>query len=223
VRVHGSCGGRSYGAGRRLVQLVALFLLLASAPSFAADRLVLAFGDSLTAGYGLKQSESYPAKLEAALRRSGIPATVHNGGVSGETTAGGRARLAWQLQGLKAKPDLIILELGANDMLRGMDPGAARANLDAMLVELKRRRIPVLLTGMLAAPNLGAAYRRQFDAVYPALARKHGVAFYPFFMRGVAGDPRLLQPDGLHPTAKGVPVIVRGLLPQVKTALAARR
>lgn len=222
MRVHGSCGGRSYGAARRLVQLAALFLLF-SAPALAADRLVLAFGDSLTAGYGLKPAASYPVRLEAALRGAGIAAKVHNGGVSGETTASGRARLGWQLRGLKAKPDLVILELGANDMLRGLDPSLARANLDAMLVELKRRRIRVLLTGMLAAPNLGAPYRRRFDAIYPALARKHGVTFYPFFMKGVAGNPRLLQSDGLHPTAQGVTIIVRGLLPQVKTALAAAR
>lgn len=221
--MHGSYGARSYGAVPRLVQFAAIFLLLFSAPAHAADRLVLAFGDSLTAGYGLKPAESYPVRLEAALRGAGIAVKVHNGGVSGETTASGRARLGWQLQGLKAKPDLVILELGANDMLRGLDPALARANLDAMLTELRRRRIPVLLTGMLAAPNLGAPYRRRFDAIFPALARKHGVAFYPFFMRGVAGNPRLLQPDGLHPTARGVTVIVRGLLPQVKTALAAAR
>ena len=184
---------------------------------------MLAFGDSLTAGYGLKPAETYPIRLEAALRSSGIAAKVHNGGVSGETTAAGRARLAWQLQGLKAKPDLVILELGANDMLRGLSPAQSLVNIDAMLVELKRRRIPVLLTGMLAAPNLGAPYRRRFDAIYPALARKHGVALYPFFMRGVAGNPKLLQRDGLHPTAQGVMVIVRGLLPQVKTVLVAAR
>lgn len=223
MRVHGSSGERSYGAGRRLVQFATLFLLFFSAPAAAADKLVLAFGDSLTAGYGLKPADSYPVRLEAALRSAGISTKVHNGGVSGETTASGRARLAWQLRGLKAKPDLVIIELGANDMLRGLDPGLARTNLDAMLVELKRRRIPVLLTGMLAAPNLGAPYRRRFDAIYPALARKHGVAFYPFFMKGVAGNPRLLQPDGLHPTACGATIIVRGLLPQVKTALAAAR
>ena len=203
--------------------MAALFLLLLSTPALAADKLVLAFGDSLTAGYGVKPADSYPVRLERALRGGGIAAKVHNGGVSGETTAGGRARLGWQLRGIKAKPDLVILELGANDMLRGLDPGLTRANLDAMLAELKRRRIPVLLTGMLAAPNLGTPYRRRFDAIYPDLARKHGIAFYPFFMKGVAGNPRLLQPDGLHPTARGIAIIVRGLLPQVKTALAAPR
>jgi acyl-CoA thioesterase-1 len=192
-------------------------------PALAADKLVLAFGDSLTAGYGLKPADSFPVRLEAALRRDGVAARVHNGGVSGDTTATGRARLAWGLAGLKAKPDLVIVELGANDMLRGFDPAQPRANLDAILTELKRRRIPVLLAGMLAAPNMGAGYRKRFDTIYPALARKHGVPLYPFFMRGVAGNPALLQPDGLHPTPRGVMVIVRGMLPQVKAALATKR
>jgi acyl-CoA thioesterase-1 len=197
--------------------------LFCAAPALAADKLVLAFGDSLTAGYGLNQSQSFPVMLEAALRRNGVPARVHNGGVSGDTTAMGRARLAWALNGLKAKPDLVIVELGANDMLRALDPAQPRANLDAILAELNRRRIPVLLAGMLAAPNLGADYRRRFDSIYPTLARKHGVRLYPFFMRGVAGNPKLLQADGLHPTARGVTIIVRGMLPDVKAALAAKR
>jgi acyl-CoA thioesterase I len=183
---------------------------------------VLAFGDSLIAGYGLEQSKSFPVQLEAALRRSGVPARVQNGGVSGDTTAGGRARLAWNLQALKAKPDLVILELGANDMLRGLDPALAQANLDAMLAELKRRRIPVLIAGMLASPNLGSAYRRRFDSIYPTLARKYGARLYPFYMRGVAGNRALLQPDGLHPTARGVAVIVRGMLPDVAAVLKAK-
>ncbi len=193
-----------------------LLALLSAGPALAAEKLVLAFGDSLVAGYGLNQSESFPTQLEASLRRSGMSVRVHNGGVSGDTTAAGRARLAWGLKGLKAKPDLVILELGANDMLRGLDPEQARSNLDAMLVELDRRRIPVLLAGMLAARNLGPAYRRRFDAIYPALARKHGVRLYPFYMRGVAGNRALLQLDGLHPTARGVAVIVRGITPKVK-------
>lgn len=197
-----------------------LFLLLWAGPAMAAEKLVLAFGDSLTAGYGLAPSQSFPVKLEAALRRSGVAARVHNGGVSGETTAGGRARLAWQLKGLKAKPDLVILELGANDMLRGLPPTQAKANLDWMIGELKRRRIKVLLAGMLASRNLGGGYRRSFDAIYPALARKHGVALYPFFMGGVTGNRALLQRDGLHPTPRGVDIIVRNMLPQVKAALA---
>jgi acyl-CoA thioesterase I len=197
--VHGSYWRTSYGARRWLVHVAALLALIWTVPALAAEKLVLAYGDSLTAGYGLKQSESFPAQLQAELRRSGVAARVHNGGVSGDTTAAGRARLAWGLRGLKARPDLVILELGANDMLR-----------------------PVLLTGMLASVNLGTDYRRRFDAIYPALARRHGVPFYPFFMRGVAGRRNLLQPDNLHPTARGVAVIVRGILPDVKAALGER-
>lgn len=184
---------------------------------------MLAYGDSLTAGYGLKPAESFPVRLQAALRRSGVAARVHNGGVSGDTTAAGRARLAWGLKGLKAKPDLVILELGANDMLRGIDPAQAQANLDAMLIELRRRGITVLLAGMLASPNLGPDYRRRFDAIYPRLARKHGARLYPFFLRGVTGRRALLLPDGLHPNAKGVDVIVRGILPEVRGMLGAAK
>jgi len=193
--------------------------LVLAGPALAAEKLVLAFGDSLTAGYGLRPAESFPAQLQAALRRSGVAARVHNGGVSGDTAAAGRARLAWGLKGLKVKPDLVILELGANDMLRGIDPVQTQANLDAMLAELKRRRIPVLLAGMVASPNLGQDYRRRFDAIYPRLARKHDVPLYPFFMRGVATRRPLLLPDGMHPNAKGVAVIVRGILPRVRAML----
>lgn len=125
-------------------------------------------------GYGLRPAEAFPVQLEARLRRDGFKVSVRNAGVSGDTTAQGRARLGWVLQSLKARPDLVILELGANDMLRGIDPAQTSANLSAMLVELKKRRIPVLLAGMKAAPNLGEDYRRRFDAVYPALARRHG-------------------------------------------------
>ena len=219
MRVRDSWRERSYGPYRQLVQVVMWLLLLCAGPAMAAEKLVLAFGDSLTAGYGLPPSQSFPARLEAALRRSGMAARVHNGGVTGETTAGGRSRLAWQLRGLGAKPDLVILELGANDMLRGLPPAHTKANLDWMIGELKRRRIKVLLAGMLASRNLGEDYRRRFDAIYPALARKHGVPLYPFFMRGVAGNRVLLQRDGLHPTAQGVTILVRNILPQVKAAL----
>ena len=145
--------------------------------------------------------------------------TVHNAGVSGDTTAQGRARLNWVLAGLKAKPDLAILELGANDMLRGQPPGVARANLDAMLGEFGKRGIPVVLAGMRASPNLGRGYAREFDAIYPALAKAHGTALYPFFMAGVLGGHGLQLGDGLHPTKAGVAVIVRGILPTVTRAL----
>ncbi|MEY3703630.1 MAG: hypothetical protein RLZZ561_1250 [Pseudomonadota bacterium] len=205
-----------YGLGLALFQ--ALLLVMAS-PAQAREVLVLAFGDSLSAGYGLKPQDSFPAQLQTALRKQGVAARVHNGGVSGDTTSAGRGRLGWVLTGLKAKPDLVILELGANDMLRGQPPALARTNLDAMIADLKRRKIPVLLAGMKASYNLDRRYRAEFDGIYPLLARKHGVRLYPFFMDGVAGNRALLLPDQMHPNAKGVAVIVRRILPSVKASL----
>ncbi|MDQ3074989.1 MAG: arylesterase [Pseudomonadota bacterium] len=186
----------------------------------AASRpLVLALGDSLTAGYGLESGLGFAPQLQASLRRHGIPASVADGGVSGDTSQAGRARLAWTLDGLPRQPDLVILELGANDMLRGLDPALTRANLDAILTELGRRRIPVVLAGMRAAPNLDPAYIAAFEAIYPALAAKHRTMLYPFFLAGVAGQPAMVQGDGLHPTFSGVKAIVIGILPTVKAAL----
>ena len=159
------------------------------------------------------------AKLAGSLGHQGVAARVHNGGVSGDTTTAGRGRLGWVLTGLKAKPDLVILELGANDMLRGQSPALAKANLDAMIADLKRRKIPVLLAGMKASYNLDRRYRAEFDGIYPLLARKHGVRLYPFFMDGVAGNRALLLPDQMHPNAKGVSVLVQRILPSVKASL----
>jgi acyl-CoA thioesterase-1 len=193
--------------------------LLGAAPVVAADKLVLAFGDSLVAGYGLPAAQSFPVQLEAALRKAGIAARVHNGGVSGDTSAAGRARLAWTLAGLKAKPDLVIVELGANDMLRGIPPAQARANLGAITAELHRRRIPMLIAGMRAAPNLGRDYAVRFEGIYPALAKRYSARLYPFFLEGVVARRALLQADGMHPNARGVGVIVRGILPEVEAAL----
>ena len=181
--------------------------------------MLLAFGDSLTAGYGLDQGLGFAPQLQAVLRRHGIAAKVVDGGVSGDTTEAGKARLGWTLDGMERKPDLVILELGANDMLRGLDPGLTEANLDAMLAELKRRKIPVLLTGMRAAPNLDPAYIARFDAIYSTLARKHGAAIYPFFLDGVAAQQGMVQADGMHPTFEGVKRIVTGITPSVKQAL----
>lgn len=212
----------AYGWRRTIVHLAAWCGLLAAGPALAADRLILAFGDSLTAGYGLKPGESFPAQLETALRKQGVAVRVHNAGVSGDTTAGGRQRLAWVLNGLKARPDLVIVELGANDMLRGLPVPQARANLEAILTELQRRKLKVLIAGMRSAPNMGRAYGQQFEGMYPALARKYGAGLYPFFLDGVAGQRGLTLPDGLHPTARGVAVMVRGITPGVKAALAAR-
>jgi acyl-CoA thioesterase-1 len=188
-------------------------------PAQAADRLILAFGDSLTAGYGLAPAMAFPNRLQAALRAGGVPARVYNAGVSGDTSAAGRARLAWVLRSLKTKPDLAIVELGANDMLRGLPPTQTRANLDAILGTLRAQGIPVLVAGMRAAPNLGRSYAATFEPIFPALARKHGARLYPFFLEGVAGNPALLQGDGMHPNPRGVAVIVRRILPAVRAAL----
>ena len=209
-----------YGWARRLVHLVVAAALL-PLPALASPRapLIWAFGDSLTAGYGLPPRQGFTAQLETALRRAGVAATVRNGGVAGDSAAQGRARLRWGLRGLRARPDLVIVELGANDMLRGLPVAQARANLDAILGELGRRSIPVLLVGMRAAPNLGPDYARAFEGMYPALANTHRVPLYPFFLDGVAANRSLIQADGLHPNARGVAVVVRRITPTVRRAL----
>jgi acyl-CoA thioesterase-1 len=196
-----------------------MWLTLFATPAFARDRVIWALGDSLTAGYGLPPAQGFVPQLQAALRRSGVAVTVRNGGVSGDTAAQGRARLKWGLRGLGVAPDLVIVELGANDMLRGLPPEQVEANLAAIITELRRRRIPVLLAGIRAAPNLGPDYRRRFEGIYPRLARRFGVPLYPFFVDGVAGNNSLIQADGLHPNAAGVRVIVGRILPSVRRAL----
>ncbi len=185
----------------------------------ADERLVLALGDSLYAGFGVAQAESFPSVLERELQERGVPAKVVNAGVSGDTTAGGRARLAFTLDGLPRSPDLVIVGLGANDALRGIDPAETRANLDAILAELKRRDIPVLLTGMMAPRNLDQAYFRSFDSIYPDLARKYGAALDPFFMEGVITDPRLLLNDGLHPNPAGIRKMAERVAPLAQERL----
>lgn len=178
---------------------------------------ILVLGDSIAAGYGLPAAESLPAQLQAVLRRAGHEVEVLNGGVSGDTTAGGLARLDWMLG---EKPDIVIVELGGNDGLRSIDPKETYANLDKILTKLKAAKVEVLLTGMLAPPNLGAEYDREFDAIYPVLAKKHGCLFYPFVLDGVAAKPELNQADGIHPNARGVAVIVERLVPYVVKLLA---
>ena len=202
---------------RRLSIILALLAIGAAPPR----PNVLAFGDSLTAGYGLEQGLGFAPQLQGALRRHGIAATVIDGGVSGDTSQAGRARLAWTLDGLAQKPDLVILELGANDMLRALDPAVTEANLDAMLSELKKRKIKVVLAGMRAAPNLDPGFIARFDRIYPRLAKRHGATLYPFFLDGVAGVEGTVQPDGMHPTFGGIKRIVTGILPTVKQALGA--
>lgn len=213
-------GSRLYGALRQIFKLALICLAITAIPARAApEKLVLAFGDSLTAGYGLKPNEAFPAQLQAALRKQGMAVRVHNAGVSGDTSAQGRSRLNWVLRSLKRKPDLVILQLGGNDMLRGIDPAQTRANLSAVLAELHKQKIPVLLAGMLAPPNMGSDYRKRFDAVYPALARQHRVNLYPFFLKGVTGNRALLLRDNLHPNSRGVAVVVSGIAPQVAAML----
>lgn len=182
-------------------------------------RLILAFGDSLYAGYGLKAGESLPADIETALRQQGIDARVINAGVSGDTSAAGRKRLAFALDKLPRRPDLVLLGLGGNDVLRQIAVDETRANLDAMLDELKRRKIPVVMTGMLAPPNLGPDYAVRFNAMFPELARAYGATLDPFILAGVLGNRTLMLPDGVHPNAKGVDVMTMRIAPIVADRL----
>ena len=174
--------------------------------------IVLAFGDSLTAGFGLPQRDGFAAQLEAKLRREGIAAHVENGGNSGDTTADGLARTDWELA---KKPDLVILELGGNDALRGLPPKLVFDNLDKIIGKVKARGAKVLLAGMLAPPNWGKSYEREFDAIYPELSRRYHVPLYPFFLAGVLLQPKLMQQDGIHPNERGVAVIVDRIAPYV--------
>ncbi|ESW90944.1 MULTISPECIES: arylesterase [unclassified Mesorhizobium] len=197
-----------------------LFVTLCGAISSvrAETFTIVGFGDSLMAGFGLGPGDGFTDKLQAALRAKGHDVTVANAGVSGDTSSGGLARLDWSV------PDgtrLVILELGANDMLRGVSPSITEKNLDDMLAKLKARKIAVLLAGMRAAPNLGADYQNAFDAIYPKLAAKYDVPLYPFFLDGVAGQSGLQLEDGLHPNPKGVAVMVERILPAVEKAVAA--
>ncbi|HZG47134.1 MAG TPA: arylesterase [Allosphingosinicella sp.] len=210
-----------YGRGRAIVHLAA-WLLAGTLPASAApadDVHIFALGDSLTAGYGLPRRQGYVPQLEAYLRRQGIRARITNAGVSGDTAAQGRQRLAWTLQGLKQPPQLAIVALGANDMLRGLPPQQTRAELDAILAELKGRNMRLLLSGMVAAPNLGPDYARNFNSIYPDLAQKHGATLQPFFLEGVAGDRALNQPDAIHPNFAGVKRMVLTIAPKVVEAL----
>jgi acyl-CoA thioesterase-1 len=192
-------------------------LLLASAPAVARVPVILGFGDSLTAGYGLAAGQAFPARLQEWLRQRGIEARVVNAGVSGDTTAGGLARLDWALA---EKPDLVILALGANDALRGIEPSTVRDNLDKMIAKITASSAKLLLVGMLAPPNWGAEYKGSFDRIFPELARIHHLPLYPFFLEGVAMNPELNQPDGLHPNERGVAVLVDRIGPVVAGLIA---
>jgi len=181
---------------------------------------IVALGDSLTAGLGLPESEGFVARLQAALAAKGLAATLINAGVSGDTASDALARLDWSVPD---DTDAVILEIGANDMLRGIKPAVTRAAIETILQRLKQRHIAVLLCGMRAAPNLGTDYGAAFEAIYPDLAEKYGTALYPFFLDGVAADLSRLQRDGLHPNAAGVEVMVAGILPKVEQLMALLR
>jgi acyl-CoA thioesterase-1 len=185
----------------------------------AAPIRILALGSSLTQGYGLPPGTEFPAQLQAALKKKGIDAQVINAGVSGDTSAGGLSRLDWSLAD---HPQAAIIELGSNDMLRGIPPAETEKNLAAILKKLKAAHVRVLLTGMKAAGNLGTEYVKAFDAIYPRLAKQYDVLFYPFFLDGVAMNPKLNQADGMHPNPQGVGVIVSHILPLVEKLLKPR-
>jgi acyl-CoA thioesterase I len=207
----------SYGYFRLLVQAVMFAAVLASASHAAARTLrLVVLGDSLTAGYGLPPGKAFPDRLEAALSAKGFDVKVINAGVSGDTAEDGLARYDWAVP---RDADALIVELGANDMLRGLKPEVTKATLAAILGKARAAHLPTLIAGMRAAPNLGPEYDRAFDAIYPDLAKAYHVALYPFFLDGVAGDPKLNQPDGLHPNAEGVEVIVQRILPAVEALL----
>jgi len=191
---------------------LSMVLVLAAAPAMGGPVTILALGTSLTQGYGLPPGTEFPVQLQAALKKRGIDARVINAGVSGDTSAGGLSRLDWSLAD---HPDAVIIELGSNDMLRGIAPSETEKNLSAILKKLKAAHVRVLLTGMKAQHNLGAEYVQAFDAIYPRLARQYDVLFYPFFLDGVALNPKLNQADGMHPNPQGVKVIVSRILPLV--------
>lgn len=222
-----------YGAALALVHLAVACSPSApgpqpsATPSEAADedtpaadvKSVVVFGDSLFAGYQLLQDKGFAPALQRALAGQGIKASVFNAGVSGDTSAAGLARLAFTLDGQAQRPDLVVVGLGANDMLRGLNPADTRRNLDAVLAELKKRQIPAMLTGMVAAPNMGADYAKAFNAIYPELAEQYQVPLYPFFLDGVITDRSLLLADGIHPNEAGVEKITAAVAPLVAARL----
>jgi acyl-CoA thioesterase I len=202
-----------YGRFAAAVNSLLIAILCASLAHAQTAPIKLAvLGDSLAAGYGVSPQQAIPVRLEAALKAQGRNVTVINHGVSGDTTAGGLERLDWMLAD---KPDIVIVELGANDALRATDPATTERNLDAIITRLKAAGVTVWLAGMLAPRNYGPEYAKQFDAIYPRLAEKHGVPLYPFFLDGVAQDPTLNQADGIHPNPRGVDIVVERLLPFV--------
>ncbi|MCC0031411.1 MAG: arylesterase [Brucellaceae bacterium] len=203
-------------AFKRLMMCFAMLVFAATAAR-AEPLSIVGFGDSLMAGYQLGPEEGFTPRLEAALKDAGIDATVTNAGVSGDTTSGGLARLDWSVPD---GTDLVILELGANDALRGIAPDITRANLEAMIGRLKERGIAVLLAGMLAPPNMGGDYGKAFNAIYPELAEKYGIPLYPFFLDGVAAQQGLLLDDAMHPNTAGIDVMVERFMPVLRDTIA---
>jgi acyl-CoA thioesterase-1 len=196
--------------------LVLMAALLSAGPVFAQPVKMVVLGDSLSAGLGLSGPAAFPARLQKALKDKGIEVDMINAGVSGDTSSGGRDRLDWSIP---AGTEAVIVELGANDALRGTDPAVTRAALSDIVSRLKARKIAVMLCGMLAPPNYGQDYAAKFNTIYPDLAKKFDVPLYPFFLDGVAADPKLNQADGIHPTAEGVDIIVTKMLPTVQAFL----
>lgn len=199
-----------------MIRFLLLTLFLVVRPATAETLDVLTFGDSLTAGYGLEPRDSFPAKLEAALRKRGYDVSVHNAGVSGDTTSAALSRLDWALG---ENVDAVIVELGGNDALRGLDPKQTEAALEQIMTQIKARNVPVLVAGMRAPLNLGPEYAAAFNPIFKATADRFSALYYPFFLDGVAADPGLNQADGIHPNAAGVDVIVNGILPTVEALL----
>lgn len=200
--------------------LGAFGLVVSGGARAEAPLKIVAFGDSLTAGYGLQAKDAFPAKLERALQAKGMKVEIENAGVSGDTSSGGLSRLEWSIP---EGTDAVILELGANDMLRGVDPSVTKKSLDAILAKLKERNIVVLLCGMRAAPNLGEQFVDAFDKLYEDLAKKYDTVFYPFFLEGVAAQAKLALRDGIHPNAAGVDTIVTNILPKAEELVARLR
>lgn len=201
---------------RQIARLLLGLLVFCGQAAAQEPPVLVILGDSLSAGYGLAPEQSFAQSLQRRLSALGIEVRVENAGVSGDTTHGGLARLEWSVG---ADADAVLVELGANDALRGLDPQQARANLDAILARLTQRKLPVLLAGMQAPPNMGAEYSAAFDGIFPELAKKYGVALYPFFLEGVAAKPELNQPDMMHPNAAGVEIITRRIAPHVAALL----
>jgi acyl-CoA thioesterase-1 len=201
---------------KRLLAGLLMLVALGAAPTSVAAGVIAVLGDSLTAGFGVAKDEAFPALLQARLQREGYDYRVVNAGVSGDTSAGGLRRVDWIL---KAKPDLVVVALGGNDGLRGQSPAALRDNLESIITRLRGAGAQVLLAGMRMPPNYGAEYTKEFAAVFPEVARRTGVAFMPFLLDGVAAQPRLLQPDGIHPSAAGHQIIADRLWPHLRPLL----